>query len=79
MNAIRKPLNHHITIQEQEAYCEYDSWRPSDASVQAAVRKLIDAHEEEFQELIDAAEHDRAETERAERRINAAEYAMGGR
>lgn len=79
MNAIRKPLNHHITIPEQEAYCEYDSWRPSDASVQAAVRKLIDAHSDEFQDLLDAAEQDRAETERAERRIDAAEYAMEDR
>lgn len=79
MNAIRKPLRHNITLPEQEAYAGHDYWRPIDASVQSAVRKLIDAHSGEFQDLIDAEEQGRAETERAERRIDAAEYAMGGR
>lgn len=79
MNAIRKPLSHDITIPEQEAYAGHDYWRPSDVSVQRAVRALIDAHSDEFQDLLDAAEQDRAETERAERRIDAAEYAMEDR
>lgn len=79
MNAIRKPLHHNITLDEQEAYAGYDAWRPSDASVQSAVRDLIDKHSDEFQELIDAAEESRIENERAERRIDAAEYAMEDR
>lgn len=79
MNAVRKSMNHAITLPEQEAYAGYDYWRPSDASVQSAVRALIDAHSDEFQELLDAEEDSRRENERAERRIDAAEYAIGGR
>lgn len=79
MTAIRKPLSHDITLPEQEAYAGENYWRPDDKSVQAAVRSLIDRHSDEFQELIEAEEEGRRENERAERRIYAAEYMMGGR
>jgi len=79
MNAIRQPLKHAIELPEQEAYAGYDYWRPTDASVQAAVRSLIDKHSDEFQELIDAEECERHEQDRAERAIDAAEYMMGDR
>ncbi|HET9189817.1 MAG TPA: hypothetical protein VFN69_04515 [Rudaea sp.] len=75
MNATRKPLHHDITLPEQEAYAGYDYWRPSDASVQAAVCALIDAHADEFQELLDAAEFDARE----QAAIDATEYMMEDR
>lgn len=79
MNAIRKSLSHDIRLPEQEAYSGADYWRPTDASVQSAVRALIDAHSDEFQDLLDSAEAERIGQDRAERRIDAAEYAMGDR
>lgn len=48
-------------------------------SLQSAVRALIDAHSDEFQDLLDNAEAERVEQDRAERRIDAAEYAMEDR
>lgn len=76
MNAIRKHISHDITLPEQEAYAGSDCWRPDDLSVQSAVRSLIDAHSDEFQILLDGEEEARRENERAEHRIDAAEYAM---
>lgn len=79
MNAGRKSLPHDITLDEQEAYSGNAYWRPSDRSVQSAVQALIDAHSDEFQDLIDAQEEARIENEHTQRRIDAAEYAMEDR
>ena len=79
MNAQRKPLSHSIRLPEQEAYRGYDYWRPDDRSVQSAVETLIERHADEFQELIDDAEEERAERARDQMRIDAAEMLLEDR
>jgi len=75
MNAVHRQLDHYIEIPEQEAYEGYDFGRPDDSSVQRAVKLLIESHQEEFQELLNAEDYKHRESER----IDAAEYMMEDR
>lgn len=67
INTGRRLWRNYITLEDLEAYSGDDYCRPDDRSVQEAVERLISAHEEEFQELLNAAEIKTVE-----------QYAMGG-